>query len=280
MKKKRNKYCNSTDIGAIGETDQGHFEVVSQDTSRWYTIRFLVTGHTKSVRRDYLVQGSMTDPYYPSKYGVGYLGEGPYKTTSDIVRDCGTKKKATPEYGRWNSMMGRCYQLANTEYLRYGALGVYVCEDWKNFQVFAKFFNDNWTEGLDLDKDILVYGNKCYSPETCVFVPKYINNLLVHSKNVLNGYPVGVYYLKQGPNMVNPLKKPFTSEIDKKNLGFYVTPMEAHKAWQEAKSDKIFESVNRYSGEKFFDTRVADALLSKAWKLKTDAQLGIETIRL
>jgi len=277
---KRNKYKNSTEIGAIGDSDQGSFEVVSKDSAREYTIRFLKTGYVKSVRKDYIQTGSVTDPYFPSKYGQGYLGEGPYTTTSDELRPCGLKKKATLAYGRWNCMMGRCYQTANKEYERYGALGTYVHESWKNFQVFAEYFYSCWTEGLDLDKDILIYGNKEYGPDTCVFVPKYINNILVHSKNVLNGYPVGVYYLKQGPNMVNPLKKPFMSEMDKKSLGTYLTPMEAHKAWQEAKANKIFSSVNRYSEEKFFDTRVADALLSKAWKLKTDAQLGIETVRL
>jgi len=277
---KRNKYNNLCEVGATGQTDQGSFEVISQESNRQYTIRFISSGYVKSVRNDYIREGSIRDPYFPSKHGVGYLGEGPYSAMSDELRSCGVKYKASLAYGRWNSILGRCYQLVNNEYQRYGALGVYVCEEWKNFQNFAKFFYENWSEGLDLDKDILSYGNNCYGPDTCVFVPKYINNILVHSKNVLNGYPVGVYYLKQGPNMVNPLKKPFTSEIDKKNLGTYVTPMEAHKAWQEAKADKIFSSVNRYSEEKFFDTRVADALLSKAWKLKTDAQLGIETVRL
>jgi len=277
---KRKKYNNSTEIGAIGMTDQGAFEVISRESARLYTVKFVASGYTKSVRNDYIKDGSIKDPYFPSKYGQGYLGEGLYKTTCDELRLCGTKKKATPEYSRWNCMMGRCYQLANTDYLRYGALGAYVNESWKNFQVFAKFFRQNYHEGLDLDKDILVYGNKEYGPETCVFVPKYINNLLVHSKNVLNGFPVGVYYGKKGPNMVNPLKKPFTCELDKINLGWYATPMEAHKSWQEAKCKKIFSSVDRYSKEIFFDTRVADALLSKAWKLKLDAQLGIETVRL
>lgn len=76
MKKKRNKYNNSLDIGSVGETDQGRFEVLSKDAPNWYTIRFLVTGHTKVARRDYVVEGSITDPYFTSKYGVGYLGEG------------------------------------------------------------------------------------------------------------------------------------------------------------------------------------------------------------
>jgi hypothetical protein len=37
---------------------------------------------------------------------------------------------------------------------------------------------------MDLDKDILVKGNKIYSPETCIFVPQRINKLIIKSDNI------------------------------------------------------------------------------------------------
>ena len=47
-----------------------------------------------------------------------------------------------------------------------------------------------------LDKDILVKGNKVYSPETCCFVPQEINSLLVTSVRSRGDQPIGVSYNK------------------------------------------------------------------------------------
>ena len=63
-----------------------------------------------------------------------------------------------------------------------------VYEGWHNFQNFAKWYEDNYyeieEEQMHLDKDILVKGNKVYSPDTCVFVPETINGLFVKSNAI------------------------------------------------------------------------------------------------
>lgn len=69
-------------------------------------------------------------------------------------------------------------------------------------------------------------------------------------------------------------------EWQKKSLGTFSDPMEAHKVWQLNKANHIEATVGRYAAEKWFDTQVADALISRVWKLRTDAQLGTETVRL
>lgn len=262
----------------MGKSDQGEFEILS-NSGKTCTIRFVNTGYVRAAKRQYVIRGALKDPYFPSKYGIGYLGVGPYKTSSDELLSCGKKYKANNYYSVWATMFSRCYNTSNYEYHSYGGAGVYVSENWKCFQNFAEFFCNNWKEGLELDKDILVQGNKEYGPDSCVFVPAYLNNL-VKNRESENGYPTGVGVYKGNKGQETQPKNPFIAWADGRRLGYFSKPMEAHKAWQEAKADKIFESVNRYSEEKFFDTRVADALLSKAWKLKTDAQLGIETIRL
>jgi hypothetical protein len=65
---------------------------------------------------------------------------------------------------------------------------VFVCEEWHNFQVFAKWFYENYYkilgEIMNLDKDIIKKGNKIYGPEYCAFVPQTINKLLVKTEMI------------------------------------------------------------------------------------------------
>jgi hypothetical protein len=73
-----------------------------------------------------------------------------------------------------------------------------VCDEWLNYQNFAKWFDENYyqidDETMHIDKDILVKGNKVYSPETCVFVPQDINILFTKRHRTL---PTGVQYDKK-----------------------------------------------------------------------------------
>ena len=73
---------------------------------------------------------------------------------------------------------------------------VTVCEEWLDFNNFEKWCNENYyeikDEVMDLDKDWLIRGNKIYSPETCVFIPQFLNKLLVAPRNKSRELPVGV----------------------------------------------------------------------------------------
>ena len=51
--------------------------------------------------------------------------------------------------------------------------------------------NQKW-EGLELDKDLLVKGNKIYGPDTCCFLPGAINSLFSHGQKKKNNLPEGV----------------------------------------------------------------------------------------
>ena len=46
--------------------------------------------------------------------------------------------------------------------------------------------------GWELDKDILVKGNKIYSPDTCCFVPKEVNTVFTKRQSKRGDYPIGV----------------------------------------------------------------------------------------
>ena len=117
---------------------------------------------------------------------------------------------------------------------------VTVCEEWHNFQNFAKWFEDNYVEGFELDKDILVKGNKIYSPETCCFVPKEINSLFKNYNN--NLLPTGISYDK--------INKKYKVSIringKMKTKGRYVTVEEAFKVYKTAKETYIKEVADKW----------------------------------
>lgn len=94
-----------------------------------------------------------------------------------------------PAHTRWNSMMSRCYNVNNNRYNIYGEKGVTVCEDWKDYNTFSKWYDENSIIGWEMDKDIVGTGD-CYSPESCVFVPNAINMFFTFTKlpSVLKTY--------------------------------------------------------------------------------------------
>lgn len=135
-------------------------------------------------------KGDVKNVYEKSVYGVGYLGEGKYKSTKI--------KKDSPQYTVWRSMMLRGYSI-NFHKNHPSYIDVRVCEEWHNFQNFAQWYDENYYEiegeRMSLDKDILVKGNKIYSPKTCVFVPQSVNTLFIRNerKRGEDSLPIGVH---------------------------------------------------------------------------------------
>lgn len=134
--------------------------------SRYALVQWVETGNYQKIRTDTLLSGSIKNPMKPSVEGVGFVGVGPYPTND---RDM---------YNSWASMIARCYRKKLKD--RYPTYAECYCtEEWKNYQNFCEFYTkDKWRrKGWQLDKDLLVLGNKIYSPETCVFLPPELNTL-------------------------------------------------------------------------------------------------------
>ena len=94
-------------------------------------------------------------------------------------------------YATWHGMLRRCYSKKyQTRYPTYR--GCSVCSEWLSLSTFKIWFDANYRDGMSLDKDILIQGNKVYSPETCRFVPGYINNLLTDAGAARGELPLGV----------------------------------------------------------------------------------------
>ena len=116
-------------------------------------------------------------------YGVG-INDADY-----VVRPNG---KIDAAYSRWSCMLFRCYsEKYHAKQPTYA--DCLVCDEWLIFSNFKRWFDENYVEGYQLDKDILFKGNKVYSPETCCFVPKEINCILEASNKSRGDTPVGVF---------------------------------------------------------------------------------------
>ena len=129
----------------------------------------------------------ISNPYDKILYDVGYLGVGKYN-----------KKDYPKIYNAWRGMLERCYDAYFINYKRLTYKDCIVCEEWHNYQNFAKWYEENYyecnNEQMQLDKDILHKGNKKYSPNNCIFVPKRINCLFTKTDAMRGKYPIGVYY--------------------------------------------------------------------------------------
>lgn len=178
-----------------------------------------------------------------------------------------------PIYSAWRGMQSRCKSPYQEKYPSYR--GTNCVEDWKTFSKFHEWAVRNFSPDLELDKDILLSGNKTYGPDTCAFVPKHINYLLNSFKNGVSGnLPMGV---TRTANKLNKFRAAISSSGSRINIGVYQTKEAAHKAWQIAKAAEIENSVAVYAKEVFFRADVADALISRAWKIRLENSMNLET---
>lgn len=142
--------------------------------------------------------------------------------------------KGDPLYILWISMLQRCYsdsyQARQPTYK-----GCSVCEDWLTFSNFKEWCEKNSWEGKELDKDLSEYGNKLYSPDTCVFLPREINAVF-KSRKERPGLPIGVYS--------KDMKRFYASAMEfgiQKRLGIFDSPEEAHHAYLSNRAKYISE---------------------------------------
>lgn len=129
-------------------------------------------------------KGVACNPYDKTILNVAYVGDGKYSKEKD--KEC---------YTCWHNILIRCFDLKYKEkYPTYKDAS--IVDEWLDFQTFAKWYYDNIyyvpNERMEIDKDILIKNNKVYSPDSCVFVPRRINSLLINNKSIRGEYPVGV----------------------------------------------------------------------------------------
>lgn len=197
----------------------------------------------KHTRYNDFKKGNVKCPYERRVFGIGYLGEGKYKTKEN--------GRPTKCYSTWRHMLQRCYNPKYKEkHITYE--NCEVDEIWHNLQSFGDWYDDNYYEidnqKMCLDKDILHKGNKIYSPDNCIFVPERINTLFTKRDKSRGEYPIGVSYNKQYDKFqaycrLHDFKE---NKTKLKHLGYYDNPEQAFEAYKEFKENYVKEVADYY----------------------------------
>ena len=222
--------------------NSGNCVVVNYTNYDDVTVKFVETGYETKTRMGNLKLGKVKDYLHPSIYGKGILGEGFKQSESQSY--C---------FQLWKNMLKRCYsEVSFKKSPSYEQC--LTSETFNHYQQFKTWCNSQLgfgNMGWELDKDILVRGNKVYSEDTCCFVPKEINLLLVKHDKGRGDYLLGVDYHKN--------RRQFRARCSDKHLGWFNTEIEAFNAYKEAKEAYIKDVANKWKDK--IDPRVYEALM-------------------
>lgn len=162
----------------------------------------------------------------------------------------------------YSNMKTRCY---NQNYLNKNPAynGCMVCDEWlDNRQSFFEWVDHNYytcgAEQMDLDKDILLKGNKIYSPETCIFAPHSINTYF----ETLTRKPVYLPELKKWKASMSLQGKTVT-------IGYFDTEEEAKQEYIRHKEASLLAKADLYKDripDKLYKAMVNRKIELTDWK--------------
>ena len=214
--------------------------IVEYVNSQDITVQFKTTGELVKTRYDNFIRGGVKSHFTPSVYGIGIKG------LETIIDEDGGKLDS---YKCWIGMLKRCYS-AKFQEKQPTYIGCCVSDDWLYYPNFKNWYDKNYYEienkTSQLDKDILIKNNKVYSPDTCVFVPGFINILFVKRQNDRGAFPIGVRYHKASKKYEARLSVFRDGKSTEKHLGCFDTVDEAFGVYKKAKEDYIKEVAYEY----------------------------------
>ena len=249
------KYLNDINykdcVGKVCKSlNSGDFKILKYNDKENVEIQFLNTGFKMVARFTNIKSGSIKDPYVPLVYGVGVSG---IKYPSKL------NGRNTKEYDLWHSMLERCY--SDIYKKKYPTYEDCKCSDnFKSYEYFYEWCHNQIGFGVsdfELDKDLLVKGNKIYSENICVFIPSEINSLLTKRESSRGNHLIGVHWSKTANAFVAQVRK---NKGKREHLGYFKTELEAFKAYKEAKESFVKEQAEKWKGK--IDIRVYNALMN------------------
>ena len=171
------------------------------------------------------------------------------------------------QYATWIDLLKRCLsERVKTKRPTYR--DVTCCDEWLSFANFFEWVNKEVGYkgrpiGMALDKDIIIRGNKVYSPSTCAFVPEVVNGLVSDNKSTRGVLPVGVHLDSFSGKYVAQ----FGFFGKSKHIGYYTDPNEAFAAYKIAKEAQIKVVASQYKD--VIKKEAYDALMR--WEILEDA---------
>ena len=249
------KYLNDVSykdcVGKVCKSkSSGDFKILKYNDKKNVEIQFLKTGFETTVELGSIRNGGVKDRYLPSVYGVGVIGDKYPSKVNGVL---------TKEYKLWTSMLVRCYS-DNSKKRRPTYEGCGVSDNFKSYEYFYEWCNKQvgfGVEGFELDKDLLIKGNKVYSEDSCVFIPTEINSLLVKRENMRGKYLIGVCWSKTANAFVSRVSR---NKGMQEHLGVFNTELEAFNAYKVAKESFVKEQAEKYKSQ--IDDRAYNALMN------------------
>jgi len=166
------------------------------------------------------------------------------------------KGKNLAGYDFWKGFLRRCYcPKSHKKCPTY--IGCSVSENFKGYSYFHEWCQTQigfGQEGFQLDKDLICKGNKVYSENTCLFLPKQLNTLLLASGASRGHLPVGVSVYR------DKFSAQCCTGKSSKYIGYFQTTEEAFQAYKQAKEEYIKTQAEQW--RQFIDPRAYAALMA------------------
>ena len=161
------------------------------------------------------------------RYGVG-VNDASYVTTPTVngvrLRD--------PACRAWANILKRaCNPKCHAAHPTYS--DVTVCKEWHSFTAFRTWWLENYREGGHLDKDMLSVGNREYGPDSCIYVPQWLNSFTIDSAASRGELPIGVSFCNKTGMYQSNCSNPITGKQHR--LGYFTAHEEAYEAWIKRK---------------------------------------------
>jgi hypothetical protein len=137
-------------------------DIAPRTCTKTYWICECECGVIKTIRSDSLVSGNTTS------CGCLKIIQNGINFKTEYRKNNATRICKTRLYKTWQLMNNRCYNKKTPGYIKYGARGITVCEEWQRQTKFDTFKNwalkNGYNDTLSIER---INNNGNYEPENC-----------------------------------------------------------------------------------------------------------------